>query len=394
MMNLRSLNFLNDNHRQSAPTFGLDIGTHAVKLVAAQLSAGQCNVTNCGRLELPPHASKDAVRLGTLIANWLDDMAISADAQFACSLPSTLVDYASVPLANSPSEPEVSDLAYQMLGDLLGDKLPEMTHDYWHGDASTSTDLHLVWTSASFAKELVQRIAQHGPKCRQLDAPATALARLGQWTQEHTLSTKRRGRQQTSAASPTHVEACLVVDLSGDQASFVWSRNGQAVYVRNRIRFSDQTAIDTLSARLSISPSAAETLLSTWGVSDDQTQPLACANSRWLSDWLDGLEFELRRTTGFLHNRHGTTAVGRLVLCGGGACISGLAPWLSARLELPVALAEPAVGYRWRAAHPYRACYAQALSLVQLQLPQPSLPARAIEVSLPTTAGQYANTGA
>jgi Tfp pilus assembly PilM family ATPase len=337
---------------RSRVTVGLDIGSHSAKVVVACRRGQVWNVIHAGNLRLGPSIivnPDDAIRH---LRDWLKEFDGSKGKAFSGTLPSTQVDYETVEMtANATAHDQYANECMQQL---LGSELKQVAYDYW---MSEETDvpryLNLAWSRADYASRLTSGLARLGWECRELDAPAHALARI--------------------APASSNNARTLVVDVGAGEISLVSTRQGNAEYIRNRIRFSPLSATDIISNECNLHPVAAETLLANWGMEDSRSSghqnpadsSIFSFTSQLLANWFGPLTFEIGRTLQYLQHRHGPKAVERIVLCGGGANIRGLPNRLQDTLALPVQWACLPSSWQWVSAEPYSPLYSQALCLAQ-----------------------------
>jgi Tfp pilus assembly PilM family ATPase len=258
-----------------------------------------------------------------------------------------MVDYESVEIP-SPESIYICDFGEETITALLGNDRNLASHDYWTSkcDAEPRT-LNLAWTSSEFASELSTGLARDGWRCVALDIPAQSLARV-------------------SSLGEHAQKKSIVVDIGAGEVSIVFAVNSNSEYIRNRIRFSANSAADTLAEALGIRKDAAQNLLVYWGVGgvdSTESSQLEMLIAQHLSQWLQQLVYELRRTLNFIQHRFGSVSECELLLCGGGANIRGLPDLLTTKLRNLVRSAEPPVSWTWKSAEGYSPIYAQAVSL-------------------------------
>ncbi len=330
-------------------TMGLDIGAHSAKLVVRRFRGSCGRVIRASRLRIPSSARSDAGELVKVLGPWLEAHGEPGCRRYVAALPSTWVDYETVELSPTTVD-DVGQVAEAEIQRLLGNDAELAATDFWSSDAGGAAPpvLHLAWTNGEFVSQLASGLAREGWRCTAIDVPAVALARAD-------------GGATTAANR-------LMADIGGSEASLVWSRGGVADYVRHGIRFAAASAADTLAAGAGVSVDAAETLLMHWGLGPSRGPSggaLEATIAAQLREWLPKLVFELRRTLRYLQHHYGLDAVAEVVLCGGGSCICGLSQWLTAQLKLPVRRAALPIDWRWEAATPHSACFAQAVALTQ-----------------------------
>lgn len=330
---------------------GVDIGAHSAKLVIVRRHGNGWCVVRAHCLPLAATALASADELARVLRPWLKKHGEQHCRDLVLSLPSRMVDYESVELPADSGE-SLATRAREAMQRLLGDELPRAAYDYWVGGPSGADStgmLHLAWTASEFAGSLSANLARDRWRCLAIDAPGAALARVA----------------TEGEAAPGNQ---LAVDIGVGEASLVWCRGGVAEYVRNRIRFASDSAVGFLSREMGVRAAAVEKLLASWGVGESRSGSSATLEEmllQRLSEWLQRLNFEVKRTLHYLQHRHRRSVVSEVVLCGGGACIRGLDHWLEERLGLPVRMARIPGACYWHAAEPYSPLYALATVLAR-----------------------------
>lgn len=328
---------------------GIDIGMHAAKLVVAHRHNHGLNVTRASCLPISPEIQGDGRMLARLLCDWLRENSEPGCRDFAATLPSSMVDYEAIQIP-SPALMDIDEFAHQAINDLLGNESSLATYDYWssaenHG--SDSNTLHVAWASKEFASQLSTGLARDGWRCIALEIPAQTLARIQSF-----------GERRASHS--------IMVDIGAGEATLAFVKNCNCEYFRSRIRFASDSASGLLAHAFGMGKHAAEHLLAYWGLGDDNlnpSNPLETLILQNLTEWLQELVYEIRRTLNFLKHRHDAESDCQLLLCGGGANIRGLPEWLSNELQTHVRFATPAADWSWSSAERYSPAYAQALSL-------------------------------
>ena len=341
-------NLLSSSRSQAVGTLaGIDIGKHIAKLVVVRRQTQEVSVTRASCLQIPSDLQGDGAELAKLLCKWLRENTDSGCRDFVGSLPSSMVDYETIEIPSG--EPiDLAEFAEATMGELLGSDRNLTTHDYWKNSRNVdSNTLNLAWTSSKFASELTTGLSYGGWRCLALDIPAQTLARvssLGEISRKHS----------------------IVVDIGAGEVSIVFTDNGNSEYFRNRIRFSPDSASETLAEALGVTKDAAENLLVHWGlgrVGSSEPIQLEKLIAQHLTQWLEQLVYELRRTLNFFKHRFGADSACELLLCGGGANIRGLPEALTTELSNVVRLAVPAGAWSWKSAERYSPIYAQAVCL-------------------------------
>ncbi|MAT72345.1 MAG: hypothetical protein CMJ58_22815 [Planctomycetaceae bacterium] len=323
--------------RGIAKRAGVDLGSHAAKIVLATDDRGERTVVAAARIPMPPTAAEDPVAQAAAVGQWLRDFSWRTTYPAACSLPARFTDYETQPLC--AAEEDIDGAAAEAVEQLLGSAAADATYDYWETqDDEDDSTLHLAWAASEVTVAVPRELERWGLVCQNLEPTLTALARI---------------------SAPDEAE--LVVDLGHDGAAFVLASAGAASYVRPRVAVSTRVAVQSVAEVLQVSPPASETLLQQWGCANAAGR-LAAQVRGGLESWLRTLQFEVHRTLDYASHCGIGQSVERVVLCGGGSMIRGLAPWLQEKLTVPVVTAAPPAA-TWTAAQPYAPLFAQAAAL-------------------------------
>jgi Tfp pilus assembly PilM family ATPase len=331
-------------------TVGLDIGRHAIKFVAVDRHTESACVNLACTLPVAVPVPVEDGQLQSLLAQVIRDTGLSKGTECIVSLPSSLVDYQTLECPGNLTPEALLDFAQNAMLGLLGCEFDLATFDYWQLDGSqantiggASSELHLVWSVAEHANQVTRTLYECGLRPKIVDAPALALGR--------------------SASNYSSTGRRLVIDIGCGEVTFVWSNAEGVQYIRNRIKFSNDSASQLLASAHSLDIHAAQQLLKSYGISDKGGNAIAVENFRALEGWLDQLLFEIDRTCQHLCIRHGHSSIDQLWLCGGASCMVGISEWISVRtgIETTAAMLPPECG--WNAAEPYSPVYAQAVSL-------------------------------
>ena len=326
---------------------GIDIGKHVAKLVVVRRQSQEMVVTRASSFYIPPGVQEAPAELANLLSEWLHEYSDPNCRNYVAALPSSMVDYETMALPSNESV-DLCDFAEQAISELLGNDRGLASYDYWTSNGtSVPESLNLAWTSSEFASKLAIGLARNGWRCIAIETPAQTLARVSSLNQSsHTRS--------------------IVVDIGAGELSVAFTENSNSEYFRNRIRISTESATSTLAGVFGTSASAAENLLTHWGLGAgdvSQQTELEKLIAQHLTKWLQQLVFEIRRTLNYLKHRYGGDSDCELLLCGGGANIRGLPELLATELNTAVRFAEPSTAYSWESAERYSPLYAQALSL-------------------------------
>ena len=327
----------------TSPVVGLDIGCQSIKLVAVERHKDSARVTTACSLPAINQEIADDGQLQRLLTEVIRDSGLAHGTQCVFSLPSSLVDYQAIECNANLTSEDLLSLAHNAIHELLGSERDQASFDFWQTSINEAvSELHLVWTIAEHANRITRALYRSGLRPQTVEAPALALARL--------------------ALDGSVSDRCLVADIGAGEVTFVWSNVGRAQYIRNRIKFYDASASQSLATAHNLDHLSAEQLLKYYGINDRGENALAVENFRAIEGWLDKLLFEINRTCQHLHVRYGHSAIEQLWLCGGGASISGISQWIAARTGIRTSITRPPECC-WTAAEPYSPLYAQAVAL-------------------------------
>lgn len=331
--------------RSNVAYTGLDIGTHSAKMVVRRWKAGGWKVVRASCLRWGDSLGNDAQEWGQRLRPWLRENAEPSQRLFVGTIPSCFVDYEAVDLEANAVTGTANQAAQDKMRQILGESLNQAAYDYWINQDRPGT-MHLAWTDSGFASQLAVHLARDGWLCHAFDFPGQALSRI---------------------ANNSPKSHQLIVDLSVGEVTLVYTKAEDALYVRNRIRFSNDSAADVLASSLGLQALASEQLLNQWGIGypDGNKSPIELLITEHVGHWLEQLAFEIRRTLQYLQHRFDAKATPDIVLCGGGADIRGLPEWLSWRMECSARHAALPNGWIWETAEPYSPIYSQAICLSQ-----------------------------
>jgi len=132
--------------------------------------------------------------------------------------------------------------------------------------------------------------------------------------------------------------ASLIVDLGAQRTSFIMVADG-APYFTSSIPFSANSINDAIAKGLNLSTEEAEEVKVNQGIEHENSDSSVFNSVKYL---LENLVNEIKSTLDFYSEMtKETTEVKKIILCGGGANLRGLIPYLTKRLEKEVELGDP-----------------------------------------------------
>ncbi len=134
----------------------------------------------------------------------------------------------------------------------------------------------------------------------------------------------------------------LIIDLGATRTSFIifW---GYAVRFTASISISNRKMIDTIAKHLNISSQKAKQLKFKIGLNKDKDSRVLKALLPTLNDLVEQIKkyFAFYREHSAPHEQGASKNIAKIILCGGGANLSQLPQFLSARLDIPVERGNP-----------------------------------------------------
>ncbi len=133
-------------------------------------------------------------------------------------------------------------------------------------------------------------------------------------------------------------EIYLVVDLGADRTSF-FIAEGNVPYFTSSIPFSSESLSDAISKSLGVSGDKAEQMKIIQGIeySLESTSLFEIAKPL-----LENLSSEIEKSMDFYHEiSKGSGEVKKIVICGGGASLKGIVPYLTTKLSKEVTVGDP-----------------------------------------------------
>lgn len=132
--------------------------------------------------------------------------------------------------------------------------------------------------------------------------------------------------------------ASLIVDLGAQRTSFIVVAGG-APYFTSSIPFSANSINDAIAKGLNLSTQEAEEVKVNQGIENKNSDNSVFNSVKYL---LENLVNEIKSTLDFYSEMtKESTEVKKIILCGGGANLRGLIPYLTKRLEKEVEMGDP-----------------------------------------------------
>jgi type IV pilus assembly protein PilM len=137
-------------------------------------------------------------------------------------------------------------------------------------------------------------------------------------------------------ASPGEVS--LIVDLGAKRTSFIIAE-GNIPFFTSGIPFSSESLTDSISKYLNISFEEADKIKVERGIADIENDP---AVFRAVEPSLGNLVGEITKTMDFYSNMDkANKEVGKIILCGGGANLKGIIPYLTKKINKEIEEGDP-----------------------------------------------------
>lgn len=137
-------------------------------------------------------------------------------------------------------------------------------------------------------------------------------------------------------------EITLIVDIGASRTSFIISE-GPVPYFTSSVPFSSEVITDIISKRMNISLEEAEKIKIAQGIEGSSSNdPIF----NIVQPFLENLSSEIEKSLDFFQTMNkDKPGVSRIILCGGGANLKGLADYLSSRLGKEVRLGDPWINF-------------------------------------------------
>lgn len=137
-------------------------------------------------------------------------------------------------------------------------------------------------------------------------------------------------------------EISIIVDVGGHKTSFIICE-GTVPYFTSSIPFSSDAISDAISGKLNMSREEADEVKIAQGI---ESTPENSTIFNVVSPLLENLAVEIEKTLDFYRSISKSTISGeRIILCGGGANLKGLVPYLANRLGKDVFVGDPWINF-------------------------------------------------
>lgn len=314
---------------------GVDLGTASVKLSQLERQGSQYRIATRWMLRssqpsetavLVPGDVKTSVDEG--LPNVLSELS-RFKRLFTGHRCASVVSMSSVELrsfeipAGSPAEQS------RMVGEELAADLAvepdQLAFDCWDTTSASIIEAGMARMSAvAMPKQMATKLADcllgSGLACQILDAMPCALARA----------------VALAAPMATEQDASVAIDLGNTLPLVVLVKHGRPVFVRTLRSLGMQTITQPLRANLQITSEECEQLLSHYGValSGQSTSAIAQKTMAIISDPLQNLLTEIKRTVEYIGQQFRSFNVQQVYLFGGGALIKNMPEQISQRLKI------------------------------------------------------------
>lgn len=323
---------------------GVDLGTWAVKIAQVERTGPRFRLVAAGIVVRsngdsdappgetnPPAANADRGRLADTAwaqrARQLLQRSFSGR-KAACMLP---MDCGELRPMNLPpgSPPERRAMIATELLEMAAAETPNRIFDYWDtraADTAANSNLEnvnvlcLAEEDATGAAAVLDRL---GLRVEAIDGLPTVLARAVQM-------------REAEAGGPV-----AAVDWGARNATLCLVEQGTAVYTRQLRDCGFAALPQAVQRALGLSPGDAQQLLRTYGVVDPSKGPDPWTEVRQVltdivAEPVAALVAEIQRTLAYPELHRASLLPHRLWLFGGGATVRNIAPYLAARIGLPV----------------------------------------------------------
>ncbi len=346
----------------SAGYVGVDIGTHAIKVVQVQRQGRSWRLLSARSYRHEQPLSMENPRACiTQITDSLDRIWESSGRWFAddaaCLLPLSTTLFRNLCLpTTSPAEQRA-----MMLEELAGEEglVPDRwCLSFWEDETSEAeagtSSVSALGVSQELADGVLEALLSRGLACQVMAGLPFVLARAAGMT--------------AGAASAAPV---AVVDWGHETALLTVVSHGQPAYTRQLRDCGFRHAVESVATPLGLNPCDVVPLICR------SARPMASAEDRQqtsqaLRDIVESsvvrLRDELQRTLSFLHQQRAALAPRRLVLCGGGATLRGADQILGDALQIPTTVWDGSPGDPATTALGRPAClYASAIVLSRMR---------------------------
>lgn len=133
-------------------------------------------------------------------------------------------------------------------------------------------------------------------------------------------------------------EISLIVDLGSKRTNFIVAEDNVPFFTSS-ISFSSNGVTDTIAKTMGINNEDAEKIKTSEGI-NYCSEEMCIFNS--VKSYLEGLAIEIEKTIDFYQNTNVESGkVEKIVICGGGANLKGLIPYLTKRMDCRIFMGDP-----------------------------------------------------
>ncbi|HWP40015.1 MAG TPA: pilus assembly protein PilM, partial [Tepidisphaeraceae bacterium] len=314
---------------RSPGPIGVDLGSHSVKAVQlAPAGEGRWRVHAAARLPLPvPNHPFDVHTVRNLREVFERHGFVGQDLVVAAPAQHLLADVLEVPPPESGA-PIGQITRAELARNAKIDDAFELA--WWdlpapsRGGAGANATVMAVALRHDRAVELLDPFEQENLRVVAIDPQAMALARACRLHPDHTVGS-----------------ASAILDIGFASVLLVLVRDDCVIYQRRLPDAAMGMLLRWLAEQFSLADDEAQYVLERIGISPASVAELAPpAQASRVRDLvqrhLEQMIVELEQAFGYVGHRYADTSVGRLLVCGGGATIAGIVPYLQSRLGLPV----------------------------------------------------------
>jgi len=310
---------------------GIDIGTHATKLVQLERLGSNYRIAARWSITDPGHTlTADAAACTTALDNELSKIRtlkrLFSGSKCAAVLPTALVELRSFEVPTG-TQSELQRIAGEELAIDLGIEPQELAFDCWEAMSVGRpepgiTRISVSSVPAELAKQLGESLLATGLACQVLDALPCAVARAVEL-----------------AALELLGDSVIAVDLSYTLPLVVLVKNGRPLYTRTMRGVGLQSIMQPLAAGLSLSNEECEQLLVRYGIVAGGAQPTLASQrtTEIIAHPVNELVNEIMRTVDYIAQQFRSCKPRQVCLFGGGALVKNLPEYISERLDMPAA---------------------------------------------------------
>ena len=305
-------------------TFGLDIGSSAVKIVELIPSRGGQTLKSFAIVDLPREAiSEGSIRQPAVVTDAIRECARKAGVDGATAVISVSGRDSIVKRVPLPkvSAKELADAIYLEAEHHIPFAIDDVFLDYQVvGESANSMSVLLVATKKLKVLEYVSVVEDAGLETSVVDLDAFAIQ-----------------NQYELSAPGDGAEAVALIDIGASVMKTNVIHGGASVFARD-VPFGGNNYTDAIAQRLGIDTERAEAAKRGHevGVNWDDLVPALESVSRELS-------LEVQRTFDYFASTAESERIGKIVLSGGCAKLAGIEDFLASSWGVPVELAHPLV---------------------------------------------------